>query len=335
MKKIAFLFGGRSEEHEVSLASAASLLPRLLERGHQVSPIFIDKDGSLYRLLSADGLKDRADLGAHLSPASLIYDGASLYFLSRGERFYPELFFSALHGGDGEDGAWQGLFQLSGVPFIGCDLLSSAVCMNKAVAKELVRAAGVPTAHYLTVRDARDGTLSSVEKLFSYPVFVKPTSSGSSFGASRADERNALFQAVSAALAFGGEVLVEEYIDGEELSVAVLEKDGILSVSPAGKILSNGVFDYEQKYNSGFDTLLCPAPLPEDEGARIRELAKTVFRALRCRHIARIDFFRTRDGRILFNETNTLPGFTDHSLYPRLLSYAGEDALSLLDGVTL
>ncbi len=335
MRKIAFLFGGRSEEHEVSLASAASLLPRLLTRGHEIYPIFIDKDGALYHLLSSNGLKDGTIDRAYLSPASLLYEGTSLYFLSRDERFSPELFFSVLHGGEGEDGSWQGLFRLCGVSFVGCDLLSSAICMNKAVAKELARASGVPTAHFLTVHDGREGTLLSIEKLFSYPVFVKPSSSGSSFGASRADSREALASAVKNALAFGGEALVEEYVDGEEISLAVLERDGVLSVSPPGKILTNGVFDYEQKYNSGFDTLLCPAPLPNDEAARLRELAKTVFRTLRCRHIARIDFFRTSDGRILFNEVNTIPGFTDHSLYPRLLSFVGEDALSLLDGVTL
>ncbi len=335
MKKIAFLFGGRSEEHEVSLASAASLLPRLLARGHEIYPVFIDKDGAFYRLLSADGLKDGGVDRACLSPTALLFEGRSLCFLSKDERFHPELFFSVMHGGEGEDGSWQGIFQLSGVPFVGCDLLSSAICMNKAVAKELARAAGVPTAHSLTLRDACEGALSSVEKLFSYPVFVKPLSSGSSFGASRADTREALASAVKNALAFGGEALVEEYIDGEEISLAVLERDGVLSLSPPGKILSNGVFDYEQKYKSNSDTLLCPAPLSESETARIRELAKTVFRTLRCRHIARIDFFRTRDGRILFNEANTLPGFTDHSLYPRLLSYVGEDALSLLDGGVL
>ena len=335
MKKIAFLFGGRSEEYEVSLASGASVLPRLLAKGHEVYPVFIDKDGSLYHLLSENGLKDGAVDRAYLSPASLLYEGTSLYFLSDGERFSPNLFFSVLHGGEGEDGSWQGLFRLCGVSFVGCSLLSSAICMNKAIAKELALSSGVPTAHFLTVRNAQVGTLLSIEKLFSYPVFVKPSSSGSSFGASRADDRDTLEKAVKNALAFGGEALVEEYIDGEEISLAVLEKNGVLSVSPPGKILANGVFDYEQKYKSELDTLLCPAPLPSEATAKLRELAKTVFRALRCRHIARVDFFRTNDGRILFNEVNTIPGFTDHSLYPRLLAYAGEDALSLLDEVTL
>ena len=203
--------------------------------------------------------------------------------------------------------------------------------MNKAVAKELAQAAGVPTARFLAVREQSEDTLLSVERLFSYPVFVKPSSSGSSFGAARADNRDALASSLQNALTFGGEALIEEYIDGEEISLALLEKDGALFVSAPGKILTNGIFDYGQKYKNGSDTLLCPAPISDGEAQRLKELSKTVFRALRCRHIARIDFFRARDGRILFNEINTIPGFTDHSLYPCLLSYSGKDALSLLE----
>lgn len=333
MTKIAFLFGGRSEEHEVSVASAACLLPRLCSPRREIYPVFIDKDGALYRLSSPNALSEKGVDRAYLRPVTLSYSGRSLFFKDDNEDiFSPSLFFSVLHGRYGEDGAWQGLFALSDVPFIGCDVLSSAVCMNKAVTKELLEGAHIPTARYFSVHDASDGTLLTLEKLFSYPVFVKPATSGSSFGASRADTRDALKTAISDALRYGKEVLVEEYIDGREISLAVLEKDGVLTVSPPGEILADGVFDYEQKYG-GRDTLLCPAHLNEAECEALTQLSKTIFRRLRCRHLARIDFFIGHDGRILFNEINTIPGFTSHSLYTRLVSLTQNDPLSLLDEV--
>ena len=333
MKKIAFLFGGRSAEHEVSILSAACLLPRLCQTANEIHPIFIDRDGSLYRLSAPEGLKEDGVDQKFLSPCVLCYGGASISFESGdGTALVPDLFFSVLHGSYGEDGAWQGLFKLSGIPFIGCDVLSSAISMNKTVAKELIHAAGIPTAHWLSVRDAREGTLLSVEKLFSYPVFVKPAEAGSSFGASRADDRASLCAALSEAFAYGEEVLVEEYIEGREISVALLEKDGVFTVSPPGEILSDGLFDYDKKYNSTHDALLCPAHITEEESRALKDTAKRIFRILRCRHVARIDFFYTADGRLLFNEANTIPGFTSHSLYTRLLAYEGEDVLSLLEG---
>ena len=334
MKKIAFLFGGRSAEHEVSVASAACLLPRLCQSEHEIIPIFIDRDGSLYRLLSPDALREDGVDTAFLVPTVLLYGGASLSFEGGdGTAIVPDLFFSVLHGSYGEDGAWQGLFKLSGIPFIGCDLLSSAISMNKAVAKELARAAHLPTAHWLSVRDAREGTLLSAEKLFSYPVFVKPAEGGSSFGAAKATDRASLKAALEEALRFGDEVLIEEYVDGREISVAILEKDGVFTVSPPGEIAVDGIFDYVKKYKSDSDTLICPAPLSKEESLWLTDAAKKLFRLFRCRHVARVDFFRTHDGRLLFNEINTIPGFTSHSLYTRLLSILGKDVLCLLSEV--
>ena len=205
--------------------------------------------------------------------------------------------------------------------------------MNKAVAKELARAAHLPTAHWLSVRDAREGTLLSAEKLFSYPVFVKPAEGGSSFGAAKATDRASLKAALEEALRFGDEVLIEEYVDGREISVAILEKDGVFTVSPPGEIAVDGIFDYDKKYKSDSDTLICPAPLSKEESLWLTDAAKKLFRLFRCRHVARVDFFRTHDGRLLFNEINTIPGFTSHSLYTRLLSILGKDVLCLLSEV--
>ena len=332
MKKIAFLFGGRSAEHEVSVSSAATLLPRLIQNGHDVCPIFIDKDGSLYRLDDPTVLMEGRDLHAHLSPLVLCYGGASLTLESGdGTAFVPSLFFSVLHGTYGEDGAWQGLFTLSEIPFVGCDVLGSALSMNKAVAKEIVTFYGIPTAKWLTARELSESIVLSIEKAFPYPVFVKPVDQGSSIGASRADSRTELWHALSLALSQSTEALIEEYIEAKEISVAVLEKDGNVRLSLPGEILSDGFFDYERKYGKE-NTLLCPADISEEDAAHITYLAHLCFRALRCRHMARVDFFLTADGRILFNEINTIPGLTEHSLYPQLLAETGEDVLSLLEG---
>ena len=335
MKKIAFLFGGRSAEHEVSLSSAATLLPRLLQTKNEICPIFIDKDGALYRLDAPLALSDGTDFRQHLSPITLSYLGASLSFEGcDGSSFTPTLFFSALHGTYGEDGAWQGLFELSEIPYIGCGVLSSALCMHKATAKELIFAHGIPTAEWLTVRDALLSTILAIERAIPYPVFVKPVDQGSSIGVACAHDRASLQSAIKEALAQSTEALVEEYVRAKEISVAVLERRGNLTLSPPGEIISRGVFDYAKKYGRE-NTLLCPANVTEEEAARIAKIAEDAFRILRCRHMARVDLFLTEDGRILFNEINTIPGLTAHSLYPQLLAEIGEDLFSLFDDEAL
>ena len=204
--------------------------------------------------------------------------------------------------------------------------------MNKAVAKELISFHGIPTAKWLTARQADESAVLAIEKRLDYPVFVKPVDQGSSVGASCAHNRTALQGALHLALSQSAEALVEEYIEAKEISVAVLEKHGHITLSPPGEILFGGFFDYTRKYGKE-NTLLCPARITEEEAARITHLSKQAFLILRCRHMARVDFFLTRDGQILFNELNTIPGLTDHSLYPSLLDEIDESVLSLFEEV--
>ena len=209
-------------------------------------------------------------------------------------------------------------------------MLASALTMHKALTKEIVDAKGIPTARWLSVRDTREQTLAAIEKLIPYPVFVKPATGGSSLGAGIASDRTSLIRAAESALVYSDEVLVEEYIKGSELSVAVLEKDGVLTASDVGEVtVSDGFYDYAAKYQSSKASLICPAPLNEREAHFVREAATKLFRLFRLRHMARIDFLHSIDGRILFNEINTIPGFTSHSLYTRLLDASGCDVLSL------
>lgn len=319
--KIVLLFGGRSAEHEVSVRSASYVYHRLLSLGHEVFPIGIAKSGKLFL---SEG--DPAD-----SPARSIVlssDGTHLCFANT---VRPDLIFSVVHGKDGEDGAWQGLFTLTGIPFVGAGVCASALGMNKRLSKTVASEHGVPTAPSIAVKRYTDDLPARVAHRLSYPLFVKPTSGGSSVGVSRVEKESELKSAVSLALAEDEEALVEEAIDGTEIEVAVLERDGFLLISPPGEIKPRAAFyDYNAKYIEKNTEFLLPAPLSLWETAYVKQLAATVFRALGCRDYARVDFFRRRDGKIFFNEINTLPGFTEDSLFPKLFSLIGVDAVTFL-----
>lgn len=308
MKKTVLLFGGRSAEHDVSLASAAYLLPRLRERTEELFPIFISRDGAL----------TAADTYA---PLSLVYETGTLSFVSESFCFTPTLAISLLHGTHGEDGDWQGLLSLAGIPCVGAGVLASSLAMHKPTAKQLAKSVGIPSARFVTVK-----SYESVESALSYPVFIKPASGGSSFGASKATDRASLIRAIQAAQPYG-EVMAEAYVACRELSVAVYEKDGKVCASPVGETVAEGGFyDYGAKYER--DTaFLCPAPIEQKIADTARAWAKKLFCLFGIRDMARADFFLDPSGALLFNEINTLPGYTEHSLYPRLLAAAGEDPL--------
>ena len=330
--KIVLLFGGRSAEHEVSVRSAAYVLPKLILRGYDTVPVGVRKDGTPARYVGPPSALS-AGWERYSLPLSLSVRGERLSFLGpEGDAFSPELVFSLLHGTYGEDGAWQGLLTLAKVPFIGSGVLPSALAMNKRVAKELAAHHAIPVTPFVRVNRICEETRHRVECALRYPVFVKPTSQGSSVGVSRVERSEALLPAIEAALAHDNEALVEEAVEGSELEVAVLERDGTLLLSPPGEIRPRGVFfDYDAKYGEqpGADYLL-PSPISLWESAYVKQLAATIFRLFGCRDLARVDFLRRHDGRIFFNEINTLPGFTEDSLFPRLLSLIDVDPIAFL-----
>lgn len=327
--KIVLLFGGRGAEHEVSAASAASVSSRLIARGHSVFPLGVAKDGALLSPIREDLSPAWAE---NALPVTLCTEGNSLTLTADGASpFTPDLVFSVLHGKDGEDGAWQGLFTLTRTPFIGAGVTASAVGMNKRLSKELAAASGVPVLPYLTARRYDEALAARVAHKLTYPLFVKPTSGGSSVGASLVTDESELKRAVSLALSEDEEALIEQAACGAELAVGVLERDGALLLSPPAEIrTSGGFYDYDAKYKNKTATLTVPAPLSLWETAFVKQLAASVFRVLGCRDLARVDFLRDADGRIYFNEINTLPGFTESSLFPRMFSALGVDALTFL-----
>ena len=310
MKKTLLLYGGRSPEHEVSCRSADFLIPALRAKGCPLFPVYIDPDGGM-RYRESD------------EPLSLCYEGGALSLrFADGEGFAPEYVISLLHGRYGEDGAWQGLLTLASLPYVGAGILASALAMHKPTAKRLAEAAGIPTLPFVSPNSAEEA-----EAALSYPILIKPAEGGSSLGIGKATDLPSLRRAIQSAKRYG-EVMAEPFVLARELSVAVYQKCGDLLASPVGEVVkASELFDYEAKYLREDSDLLCPAPIPEALSARIRHYAVRIASLFGIRHMARADFFLTRDGALYFNEINTLPGYTEHSLYPRLLRATGVDPL--------
>ena len=244
--------------------------------------------------------------------------------------------FPVLHGENGEDGSMQGLLQIAGIPYVGPHVAASAACMDKTITKLIADHAGVRQAAWRLVTAAEfarnaDAVMDGVEGQFAYPVFVKPAGTGSSVGVSKARDREGLEQALTAALKYDCKVLVEEFIDGQEVEVAVLGNDNPFA-SVCGEIDSGAEFyDYEAKYISDSARLYIPARIAEQTAEQVREQAVRVYTAMGCRGLSRVDFFVTPDGGTVFNEINTIPGFTSISMYPKLFEASGIPYSELID----
>ena len=346
MKKItlAVIFGGKSSEYEVSLTSAAAVLSNLSEEKYHIIRIGITKGGAWYRFDGpiaeiADGswCRDTSAL-----PRALVDPNPSSHAFSfllpdgRAETCVLDAAFPVLHGAFGEDGTIQGLLAMAGIPTVGCGCLSSALCMDKAMAKAVLRDAGVLQARAVIVRArayaADPEAVLADASVFGFPVFVKPSRAGSSVGVSRASSPAELRPAIEGALREDEKVLVEEAITGKEVEVAVLEEHGTLTVSMPAEIEPGADFyDYDTKYNSDVAKFYVPARLPAAKLDEVRVVAAKVFRTLDCTGLARVDFFVRENGDVVLNEVNTLPGFTPISMYPKLMIAAGLTYGELLD----
>ena len=247
-----------------------------------------------------------------------------------------DVVFPVLHGENGEDGSVQGLLQLAGLPYVGPGVAASATCMDKTLTKLVADRAGIRQAAWrlVTARELAnnpEAVLDGVEKAFSYPVFIKPAGTGSSVGVSKAKNREALLAALTNASKYDSKILVEEFINGREVEVAVLGNDNPFA-SVCGEIDSGAEFyDYDAKYISDCAHLYIPARISEQTAEQVRELAVRVYRAMGCRGLSRVDFFVKADGEVVFNEINTIPGFTSISMYPKLFEASGIPYSDLLD----
>ena len=344
MKKLSVcvLFGGVSPEHEVSLRSAESVLNHIDHSKYNVFPVGITKDGDWiyytgkdYSLLPTGAWKNHPDnRRAAISPLRgqglLCFEGDCVV------RERIDVVFPVLHGENGEDGTIQGLLQLAGIPYVGPHVAASAVAMDKTLTKLVADQAGIPQADWLLVRREEmecrmESILDQLEEKFAYPMFVKPAGTGSSVGVSKSADRQALEQGLRAAAVYDQKVLVEEFIRGKEIEVAVMGNDNPVA-SVCGEIDSGEEFyDYDAKYITDTSVAYIPARISEEAAEQVRELAVRVYQAIGCQGLSRVDFFVTEDGRAVFNEINTIPGFTSISMYPKLFAASGIPYSQLID----
>ena len=322
--RIAIVFGGCSEEHDVSVKSATEIARNIDTEQYEPVHVGITRAGNWKWCARPsteweDATCRRAVLAPDRATHGLLVEERDGWRALRLDAVFP-----VLHGRLGEDGAIQGLLELAGIPYVGCDIASSAICMDKSVAYTVARGAGIATPDFAVV----DGCDRPVPADLDYPVFVKPARSGSSFGVTRVEDETALADALAEARRFDDKVLVERAVIGAEVGCAVLGDGADLVVGEVDQItLSHGIFRIHQEATpedgSENATITVPAPLAEETRADVRRTAQAVYTALGCRGLARVDLFLEADGRVVLNEVNTMPGFTSYSRYPRMMAAAG------------
>ena len=335
-KRVGLLYGGRSSEHDISILSARNVYAALAPERHEVVPLYIDPDGRWWRDTSSSALLGDADHADSEPVVITPYTTSGMAALVDGH-LVPlglDVVLPILHGQGGEDGVVQGLLAAAGVAFVGTDVLGSAVCMDKEVAKRLLEASGIPTAPFVLVRRAHRDEVSfqEVETMLGMPVFVKPANSGSSVGVTKVEDEAGFGPALDEAFRFDGKVLVEQAVVGREIEVAVLGNEHPEASVP-GEIVSTSTFyDYDAKYTDpDASRMEVPADLPPDVAERVRQIAVETYRVLGCEGLARVDFFVRADGSALLNEVNTMPGFTKRSMYPVMWERSGLAQPALMD----
>jgi D-alanine-D-alanine ligase len=323
--RVGVLFGGRSGEHEVSLASAASIIRGLDPQKYEAVPIGITKEG--HWLIGAGAQKmlpevlrtgQRVVMSADPTESALMpIDGSA-----QGQKL--DVVFPVIHGTFGEDGTMQGLLELAGLPFVGAGVLGSAIGMDKDVAKKLMQVAGIPVVPWIAVQRADwerqpKEIRRAIEKKFKYPVFVKPATLGSSVGMTKVHSRAELGPALDLAAEFAMKIMVERAVSAREIEVSVLGNHDPRASLPGEIVPHRDFYDYAAKYLEEGTQLLIPAKLKKSEVKKVQAMAVTAFRALELSGMARVDFFiEKRGGKIFLNEVNTIPGFTSISMYPKL-----------------
>jgi D-alanine--(R)-lactate ligase len=330
--KLGIVFGGCSEEHPISVKSAREVAKHLDAGRYEPFYIGITKSGA-WKL--CDGPDADWDNGT-ARPAVLSPDRSvpGLLVLDQGryETVSLDVVLPVLHGKLGEDGAIQGLLELSGIPYVGCDVQSSALCMDKPLAYIVARSAGIATPDFWTVTANEDIDADGL----TYPVFVKPARSGSSFGVSKASHKDELPSAVETARQYDSKVVIEEAVDGSEVGCAVLGNDLDLLTGEVDRIsLSHGFFrihqEIEPESGSENSTPIVPADIAPEARSLVQQTAKALYRALGCSGLARVDMFLKEDGTVVLNEVNTLPGMTSYSRYPRMMAAAGLPLAEVID----
>lgn len=326
---VGLLYGGQSAEHDVSILSARNVRVALGDR-YRVTPVYITRDG---RWLVGDSSRLGSDAEAGTVATFTPEAGGRTVSASGLGALGLDVVFPVLHGHNGEDGTIQGFLHTLGVPFVGPDVLASAACMDKVVAKRILGAAGLPGTPYAVVH--AHGERPSFETLterLTPPLFVKPANSGSSVGISRVTEAGELADAFDEAFRYDKTVLVEQGVSGREIEVAVLGNEAPEASVPGEIVLNSAYYDYDSKYEDpDASRMEVPADLPDATAARLRAAAVEAYAALGCEGLARVDFFVTDGGDVLVNEINTIPGFTARSMYPVMWEATGRPFPDVVD----
>ena len=330
--KIGILFGGRSEEHPISIKSAREVAKSLDTEKYDPYYIGITKTGA-WKLCDGPDTdwEDGSSRPVVLSPDSSVH---GLLVLDEGkyETINLDLVLPVLHGKQGEDGAMQGLLELSGIPYTGCDIQSSALCMDKSLAYVVVSNAGIATPKFWVVTPHQSVDPDEL----TYPVFVKPARSGSSFGVSKVSGKEELPEALETARQYDSKVLIEAAVVGSEIGCAILGNDPDLFAGEVDRVaLSHGFFRIHQEATpetgSENSSFIVPADIPAESRSLVQKTAKAIYRALGCQGLARVDMFLKEDGTVVLNEVNTLPGLTSYSRYPRMMAAAGLSLADVID----
>jgi D-alanine-D-alanine ligase len=319
MARVLLLFGGRSDEHEVSCSSSVAVYQALREAGHQVIAVGIDRSGSWFLADVA-----RNPMVAAGRPVSIRVPEGRL--LLGGDEIVFDVAFPVLHGPYGEDGTIQGLFEMMNVPYVGCGVTASALAMDKDLAKQVFTQQRIATARWIALseEDFLDeiSVVDLIVRRLGLPVFIKPAELGSSVGVAKAANESQLEDAIRAAFGFGDKVVVEEFVDGREIEVAVL--GGPRSSVPGEIVIEGEWYDYDSKYNDATSQFVAPARLTPPQSRVVRDMAENAFVALGCKGLARVDFFFEEKGRgFVINEINTMPGFTPISGFPAMWQASG------------
>ena len=341
---VVLLFGGMSSEHEVSRVSVGNFVNNIDREKYETLAVGITKEGRwLYTEATAAQMADGSweELAGNM-PCVISPDRADhgmILFTPEGhvEKVHVDVVIPVLHGLWGEDGTVQGLLELAGIPYVGCGVLASAVCMDKAVANALFEANGVPHTKWVAanrweIESDLEGVRDGVEQKLGWPVFVKPANAGSSVGISKVSSREELKKAIDLALENDRKVVFEAFVDGQEVECAVIGSDPAVATRP-GEILAGAEFyTYDDKYKNGVSQTVIPAHLPEAKLDEVMTYAAMAYTALNCEGLARCDFFVEHGtGRVLINEINTFPGFTSISMYPKLMEHEGLPVSALID----
>lgn len=339
--KLAIIFGGQSTEHEVSIASATSIISALNKEKYEIFPIYINKEGKFFEYTKKVKKIKPLEIGEKITELKPILNICT--YLENIDVIFP-----VLHGKNGEDGTMQGMLSLLNKKYVGPHTLASSLCMDKEKTKLVLKSLGIKVTKWLTLKKGNDGYLyydqeynsyqlddhllkEYVQKEIGYPLFVKPANSGSSVGVSKITQEDELIDKINEAFLYDDKVLIEEAIMGRELECAILGNKDLI-VSPVGEIITDNYYSYEAKYKNNNSKTIIPHDIPLNIQEEIRDIAKKAYQGCGCVGLSRLDFFlENKTNQIILNEINTMPGFTNISMYPKLMAKSGFDYSTLLD----